>query len=491
MNRRWAIAGLCLSVLLSALGTSIANVALPTLATAFGATFQAVQWVVLAYLLAITAAIVGAGRLGDMFGRRRLLRAGLLVFTAAAIVGGVAPSLGLVIAARAVQGLGAAVMMALAMASVAEVVPRERTGAAMGLLGTMSAIGTMLGPSLGGGLIDLLGWRAIFGITVVPGLVAVGLVHRCLPVDRPAGRGGFDGVGTLVLALALVSYSLAMTLGGGEFGAVNLALLAGAALGGWLFVGVQRRARAPLIELSMFADATLGAGLVANVVVATVMMATLVVGPFYLARGLGLGAGAAGLVMSIGPIVAAVVGVPAGRLVDRFGAARMMGIGLAGIAVGCGLLAALPGAPGIAGYVGPIVVVTAAYAVFQAANNTAVLAGVAAERRGVVSGTLNLSRNLGLVTGASVMGAVFAVAAGGGDVSVAAPAAVAVGMRVTFAVAAALVVLAVMIVARVAARQAPSQGERRSPLSPTRTGAGRRAWPGRIAGVVSAAAGRR
>ena len=159
---RWVLASLSLSMLLSSLGTSIANVGLPTLALAFGASFPQVQWVVLAYLLAITTLIVSVGRLGDLVGRRRLLLGGILLFTLASVLCAFAPTLWLLIAARAVQGLGAAVMMALTMAFVGELVPKSRTGRAMGLLGTMSAIGTALGPSLGGVLISALGWRAIF-----------------------------------------------------------------------------------------------------------------------------------------------------------------------------------------------------------------------------------------------------------------------------------------------------------------------------------------
>lgn len=141
---RWALASLSLSMLLSSLGTSSANVGLPTIAQAFAASFQEVQWVVLAYLLAITTLVVGAGRLGDITGRRRLLLAGVFLFTAASVLCSVAPTLGLLIAARAVQGLGAAIMMALTMALVGETVPKEQTGRAMGVLGTMSAIGTAL-----------------------------------------------------------------------------------------------------------------------------------------------------------------------------------------------------------------------------------------------------------------------------------------------------------------------------------------------------------
>src|SRR5947208_11166776 len=124
-SARWALASLSLSMLLSALGTSIANVGLPTLAQAFDASFQEVQWVVLAYLLAITTLIVSVGRLGDIIGRRRLLLAGIFLFTVASALCGVAPSLWFLVAARAVQGLGAAVMMALTLALVSETVPKE------------------------------------------------------------------------------------------------------------------------------------------------------------------------------------------------------------------------------------------------------------------------------------------------------------------------------------------------------------------------------
>src|SRR5437660_63270 len=146
LSVRWALASLSLSMLMPSLDTSIANAGLPTLARAFTASFQAVQWIVLAYLLAITTLIVGVGRFGDLIGRRRLLLAGIVLFTVASALCGVAPALWVLIAARAAQGLGAAVMMALTIACVSETVPQERTGRTMGLLGTMSAIGTTLGP---------------------------------------------------------------------------------------------------------------------------------------------------------------------------------------------------------------------------------------------------------------------------------------------------------------------------------------------------------
>jgi EmrB/QacA subfamily drug resistance transporter len=444
---RWALASLSLSMLMPSLDTSIANAGLPTLAQAFTASFQSVQWIVLAYLLAITTLIVSVGRIGDIIGQRQLLLVGIGLFTVASLLCGVAPTLWLLIAARAAQGLGAAIMMALTVALVGETVPKEKIGSAMGLLGTMSAIGTTLGPSLGGLLISGLGWQSIFLVNVPLGILNFLLAHRYLPVDQrhpKTDRASFDPLGTLLLALTLAAYALAMTIGRG-FGPLNMVLLLAAVFGVALFVRVEATAASPLIRLAMFRNRLLSASLAMSTLVSTVMMATLVVGPFYLARALGLEAALVGLILSIGPLVAALTGVPAGRTVDRFGTQRMTIVGLIGIAIGCLVLSFVPATFGIAGYVTPIICVTASYALFQAANNTAIMTDISPDQRGVISGLLSLSRNLGLITGASAMGAVFAIASATIDITTAHPDAVATGMRSTFAVAAMLIVVAISI----------------------------------------------
>ena len=451
-RQRWILASLCLTLLMPSLDTSIANAGLPVLAHALGASFAHVQWVVLAYLLAITALIVGAGRLGDLVGRHRLLLAGIALFTAASVACGLAGSLATLVAARALQGLGAAAMLALAVALVGETIPKERTGRAMGLLGTMSAIGTTLGPSLGGVLMTGLGWRAIFLVNVPLGLVNLWLARRWLPASTSppaAARPRFDLAGTAVLALALAAFALAMT-------ARQPRLLLVAAAAAAAFVAIEHRAAAPLVRLAMLREPRLVASLGASTLVATVIMTTLVVGPFYLARGLGLPPAAVGLVLSVGPFVSALTGAPAGRLVDRLGATRVMLAGLAAMLAGAVALALVPIAAGVPGYLAALLLMTIGYASFQPANNTALIADVAADRRGVVSGLLNLSRNLGLITGASAMGAVFASVAG--DVAHAGAAAVARGLHAAFGVAAALVVaaLAVALGGRALARRIAS-----------------------------------
>ncbi|MBC8983506.1 MFS transporter [Pseudomonas lurida] len=381
---RGSLVSLSLSMLLASLGTSIANVSLPSLARAFDASFHAVQWVVLAYLLAITAVIVNAGRLGDRLGRRRLLLAGLLLFSMACGLCGLATTLQGLVAARILQGLGAAAMMAMALGMVGDTVPQERTGRAMGLLGTMSAVGTAMGPSVGGVLLSVWGWRATFLVGVPLGLTAAALAYRYLPVDRPYAPSPAGSS----LRLALAASSLRV-------------------------------------------------GLVMSALVAAVIMATFVVGPFYLSLGLGLPPQWMGLAMAVGPGVAALTGVPAGRLTDRFGSQRMTLAGLGALACGALLLSLASGLPA---YLASLVILTAGYSLFQAANNTAVMSDVQGARRGTVSGLLNLSRNLGLIFGASVLGAVFAWACP--DVTRAVPQSVAYGLHATFGVGLGLILLA-------------------------------------------------
>ncbi|NHQ86490.1 MFS transporter [Iodobacter sp. HSC-16F04] len=443
-SARRILASLSLAILLSSLGTSIANVGLPALAQAFNATFQQVQWVVIAYLLAMATLIVSVGRLGDLTGRRRLLLAGILLFTLASILCAIAPTLYWLIAARALQGLGAAMMMSLAMAFVGEVIPKEKTGSAMGLLGSMSAVGTALGPSLGGVLIAGPGWQAIFLINIPLGILVFVLAQRYLPLDRPAAqRPRFDHLGTLSLAFTLAAYALAMTIGRGHWGLLNVVLLLAAACGIGLFVLVEKSAVSPLIRLDLLHNTA--AGLAMSALVASVIMATLVVGPFYLSRAFGLSAAHIGLVLSVGPVAAALTGMPAGKITDYLGAQASTLIGLSGMVSGTFLLTLLPVSVGLAGYIAPMVIITSCYALFQTANNTAVMDKIASDQRGMISGLLNLSRNLGLITGASLMGAVFALAAGTNALNTATTEAVAQGLKITFTLASLLIVLALAI----------------------------------------------
>jgi len=381
---------LALSMLLASLGTSIANIALPALAEAFAAPFSQVQAVVVAYLAALTVSVVIAGRLGDSHGLKPMLMTGLGVFLGASLLCAVAPNLWLLIGARAIQGIGAAFLMTLSMALMRQTASEARVGRAMGLLGTVSALGTALGPSLGGLLIPAMGWRGIFWVQVPLSAIAFILAFAILPAE-------------------------------------------------------PREATAPPPNLWSVLNRDVAPTLLVNLLVAAVMMTTLVVGPFYLGLGLGLKETLVGFVMAIGPAISIFSGVPSGRLVDACGSRRVLAIGLALLAAGAFLLALLPNVIGVAGYMVSIIVLTPGYQLFQAANNTAALAGVPKDRRGTVSGLLSLSRNIGLIAGASAMGAVFAFGVGTEDFAHAASTAIAAGMRLTFLLAGGMLIVAIGI----------------------------------------------
>lgn len=381
---------LALAMLLASLGTSIANIALPTLAEAFSAPFGQVQVVVVAYLAALTVSVVIAGRLGDRYGLKPMLVAGLVVVAAASLLCAVAPDLWLLICARALQGSGAAFLVTLAMALMRQTADDARIGQAMGLLGTVSALGTALGPSLGGLLLPLTGWRGIFWVQV---------------------------------PLAILALILAVTKLPDESG--------------------KRKARSASLWSMM--DRSLAPNLAVNILVAAVMMTTLVVGPFYLTFNLGLEAMHVGLVMAVGPAISIFSGVPSGRLVDSWGSHRVLAIGLILLVAGAFLLALVPNMVGVVGYLLSIIVLTPGYQLFQAANNTAALADVPKERRGTVSGVLNLSRNIGLIAGAWLMGTVFAFGVGTGEFTNATASAIAAGMRLTFLLAGGMMLVAIWI----------------------------------------------
>ena len=378
-----------LSMLLASLGTSIANIALPTLAEVFLLPFIQVQAVVIGYLISLTITVVIAGRLGDRYGCKSMLIVGLLIFSLASLLCSVAPSLWILVAARSFQGIGAAFLMTLAMALTRQTVSKSQLGRAMGMLGTISALGTALGPVLGGFLLVVSGWQSIFGLQFILAGIAIILARVLLPND-------------------------------------------------------YIKKQIPALT-SLQTDQNITPNLMVNLLVAAVMMTTLVIGPFYLSLGLNLDQIQVGLIMGIGPVVAILSGIPSGRLVDRWGSRYIVITGLIFLIFGSTMLAILPKLMGISGYIMPIIILTSGYQLFQAANNTMTLADVPKARQGMVSGLLSLSRNMGLIIGASVMGAIFSFGVGTNQLTQATALAIIDGMQLTFICAGALMVVGLLI----------------------------------------------
>ncbi|MDE5469925.1 MFS transporter [Elizabethkingia meningoseptica] len=405
------LTAIALCILLASLGTSIVNISLPSLTTFFSASFRFVQWVVIAYLLAITVSVAIAGKLADEYGYRKSLLFGIAVFTLSSLLSTFVPTILLMIVLRLFQGMGAAVLSTVGMAIVKNNTEKEKIGTAMGLLGTMSAIGTAMGPSVGGLLLSNFGWPSIFLILAFLGGIAFLLGLLFIKKEKSISKTGqkiyFTDV--ILLSLSIGTYALAMTIGKDHFSIYTLALLLFSAFSGWSFFSVQRRRMPPLIDTGILKNKPLVGSLLKNFVVSNVMMATLIVGPFFLTSGLGLSETEVGWAMSVGPLISILTGIPSGKIVDKAGTELIMKISLFLLLTGTLCLALLPQIWGWAGYISSIVLLTPGYQLFQAANNTSVMSAAGEKQGGVVSGILNLSRNTGLVTGASLMGALFSI----------------------------------------------------------------------------------
>lgn len=391
---RLALVALAGATLLAALGISIVSVALPTLARAFSVSISGIQWVVTAYLASVTVMVVIAGRIGDRYGHRRILLIGLCIFALSALLCAASTTLTMLVAGRLLQGVGGAILMVVPMSIARETIARERMGSAMGLLGSMSAIGTALGPSAGGVLIGSFGWQASF----------IALAALALPVALAS-----------LVALPRTIHTKANDPG------------------------------ACTALLSMLGSRRLAGGLAMNALVAIVMISTLTIGPFYLTFALRLDVAAVGIIMSAGPIMSAISGVPAGRATDRFTTSTVIKAGLLTIVFGLICLASLPRLFGVCGYVVAICLLTPGFQLFLAANNTEVMMNAPEDRKGTTSGLLSLSRNLGFIIGASAMPGLFSVAAGANAIEAVSPEAVAFAFMAIFLGCAALAFLALLL----------------------------------------------
>lgn len=403
---------------MAALGSSIATVSLPALVSDFGVSLGQAQWVTLSFLLVSTVIVLPAGPLGDLVGRRRLLLWGHGCYLAGSVLAVAAPSLALLVIARGLQGAGAAAMAAMSLALVRDSVSPSRVGRTMGVLGASTASGMALGPAIGGMLLGVGGWRAAFVVLVVLpigalALAAVGLAEPVAQARPPGGgelRQRLDLRGTALLGVTLTAYATAVTVHPGE-GAGTAALLALGAAGAVVFVRHERRTAYPLVGLAQLRRLRLLPQLGSAFAAATVMIAYAVLAPLLLALGLGVDPWALGLILAVSPVAAMVTGWPAGRLVDRRGAGWAALIGLGAIAAGAAALAVLPLRLGAVGVVLGGLILAPGNQLFMAGNATLVMTAASAAQQGVAAGLVTLARNLGSVTGASVMVGLYSWAA--------------------------------------------------------------------------------
>jgi EmrB/QacA subfamily drug resistance transporter len=404
-------------------GTFMANVdstavtvALPTMAREFGVGLDALQWVLSAYLLAITAILPVFGRLADMVGRKRILNTGLALFVSASLVVALAPTFPVLIASRAFQGIGASMFMATIMAVAVTTFPAHQRGRVLGLLGSIVAAGTLLGPALGGFLTDAFGWRSIFFINLPVGLLGAVGTFVFLPSER--GTGGslrqLDLMGAVLFAGFAASLLLGLGTGPGagwaSAGVVALLLAASTLL--VLFVLWELRVARPLIDLRLFGHRVFGLGNLAGFLYYVLTVFPPFLFPLYLYEVLGLSTGRTGLLMMLPAVTMLLVSPCSGWWSDRVGSMWPALVALVLIMLAMSGAAWLGPAspPWLVGAL--LALLGAALGLFNSPNNSAIMGALGRDQVGMANGIVSTLRNLGRAVGVAVVVLVYQAFAG-------------------------------------------------------------------------------
>ena len=413
-------------VFLSTMDSSMVNVALPTLMRVFHAPLVLTEWVVLVYLLTVTATLIIWGALSTRIGRGRLYGWGLTAFGLGSLCCGLSPAMGWLIAARGVQGLGAAMMMAMGPALIKAAFPGDRLGSGLGMVGIATSLGLMTGPVISGLILHWGHWRLLFLVTVPVALLARGRTGYLLAeIDGGRHEPGrdFDLPGSLLYIGAVVSTALALAHGsaGEAQPQIPLPVAVGAALVLWpLFVRHQLRAPRPLVELAVFRRLGLVMALVCAMLSFTVLFLVLILMPFFLSTVQQRPANQIGLLMMSVPLCVFFVAPVAGRLHDRIGARIIASVGLSVCMFSLWLLSGLGVASPPAVIVLSLALLGFGQAMFLAPNSAAALSGVSHHESGLIASLLATSRNMGMLLGTALAGLLFgyffARASGGLDI---------------------------------------------------------------------------
>jgi MFS transporter, DHA2 family, multidrug resistance protein len=401
-RRYWAIAAIVLAITMSVLDSSIANVALPTIARRFGTSNSASVWVVNAYQIALLIGLLPLASLGEIVGYRRVSQWGLAVFTVASLGCALAPSLTLLVGARIVQGLGAAGIVGVNAALVRFTYPAALLGRAIAINGFAVASAAALGPTVASGVLALASWRWLFAVNVPIGVATLAIALVALPATARARRGlNYAGAALHALGFGLVLFGLQQL----AHRSVSPVLLAQILLGGLLIALLAWRElhrSPPLIPFDLLRIPLFSLSLATSVCSFIAQSAALVALPFEIQR-LGYSEVQTGLLMTPWPVAVALMAPIAGRLADRHRAGILGAIGLGLMTLGLAALALYPAHGGVLNFIWRMALCGFGFGFFQTPNNRALLVSAPPARSGSAGGMLGTARLLGQSLGAATV----------------------------------------------------------------------------------------
>jgi MFS transporter, DHA2 family, methylenomycin A resistance protein len=411
MRRHLPLLAICLGYFMVIVDATIVNVALPSVRRDLGGGVSGLQWVVDAYTIVFAGLLLTAGSLGDRLGARRVLDAGLVVFTAASVACAAAPSVAVLVGARAAQGVGAALLVpsSLALLRGAYRHPGERARA-VGAWGAVAGVGAASGPVLGGVLVALASWRAVFVVNLPVGIAALLLSARHLPAAGEREGGGLDPPGQTFGILALTLLTLGLIEGGarGWGSPVALVPLIAFVPALVLFVGVERRARRPMLPLWLFRSRTFSGASFVGLAINLGFYGQLFALSLYFQQVRGYSALGTGLALLPEGVFVALSSALSGRLTGRVGPRRPMLFGLLLGAAGFGGLIAAGQGTSYVLLVPPLVAAGFGMAFTMPAATAAIIEAAPAEHAGIASGVLNAGRQAGGAIGIAVLGTLLA-----------------------------------------------------------------------------------
>ncbi|MFL5625766.1 MAG: MFS transporter, partial [Ktedonobacteraceae bacterium] len=408
---KWVVLAIvAIGVFMATLDTSIVNISLPTIAQAFGVPLSgAIEWVIISYLVVIAGVLLTIGRLADMIGRKPIWAAGLAIFTIGSALCGAAPSLGLLIAARALQGLGGALIMAISPAMLTSTFPAQERGRALGMNAVVVALGVSAGPTLGGIITTNLSWRWIFFVNVPIGIIGFIVTMLVLTERRRRQPGRFDPLGAILLAVGLVAITLALSFGQ-EWGwssplIIGLLIVGVAAL--VALYEVEKRVPYPIINLALLRNRVFLSANLSLILSFLALFAVSFMLPFYFEELRGFPTEMAGLLLTPLPLTIAVFAPISGALADRIGTRWLAAAGLTIACIGLVLMSQLDTHSSVFDIVWRLVVIGLGQALFQSPNNSALMGAAPKEQQGSASGFLATGRVVGQSLSVALAGAIF------------------------------------------------------------------------------------